>query len=186
MTCIVGIADQGKVYIGGDSMISDSDSGWYNTVCQKVFIREAGNSTFIYGGSGLPRLDDIMLYEFNPPVFDTTKSVDAYIHGDFTRELIAVCKRVEFASKKNEMIRVPHSGMLLGFHGRLYQWSVDFAFMTTPSWGAAEGQGGQPAAAILYSLYGQILDPTARCMQALEASEAVTCSVRRPFTVLSL
>lgn len=178
MTCIVAVADDKTVWMGGDSV---SISGWdaYRNTDAKVWRK----GEFLMGSSGDTRLSQLLRHAFTPPEI-TEGSLASYFAGPFTNALRECLKASGYAEKQNE--KEKHEGYyLVGLRGRIFILWGDYSHIE-PSWGyAAIGCGGGYAEGSMYATredHG--LDPRRRVQIALEAAERHSAGVRGPFTIL--
>lgn len=99
MTCIVGLVDKGKVYIGGDS--AGVNSFWDLTIRadSKVFI----NGPFIMGFTSSFRMGQLLRYKLKTPSRfkndGTQKEIYEYMVTDFVDAVRQCLKDGGYASK---------------------------------------------------------------------------------------
>ena len=78
MTCIVGVAKSGKVYIGADSLGSNGLTKEIRKEC-KVFK----NGDFLIGGTTSFRMLDLLKWKFNPPTVKDGDDLHRFMVVDF-------------------------------------------------------------------------------------------------------
>lgn len=177
MTCIVGLVDNGTVYIGADSAtLSDLT----RTIQEdfKIFKKKK----FLIATSGACRLTQILRYQFNPPEYSKKryKSVTDYIAGDFI-EGCRRCLRENGFSYKEKDQEFFDGCFLVGFKDELFDISCDFTVMKVNNY-ATLGSGRDIALGVLYSVKGS---PEERITKALEAAAAFNVGVAPPFKIMT-
>lgn len=177
MTCIAGIAQDGKVWIGGDSA---GVAGYALTVRadEKVFV----SGEFVYGFTSSFRMGDLLRYAFSPPE-QTSKQCDrAFLVTSWVDALRACLKAGGFAKIENGVER--GGTFLVGYRGHLYEVNGDFQVGEAASGYAAVGCGDEFAHGALFATKtGK--DAKARVLTALSAAENHSAGVRGPFKVVS-
>ncbi len=174
MTCIVGLVDNGKVYVGGDSA---GVAGWNLTVRadQKVFK----NGSMIMGFTSSFRMGQLLRHAFTVPDHDPRTDIDKYMVTTFINAVRQCLKDGGMASKSNE---VEQGGcFLVGYRGQLFEIDSDYQVGKPIDGFAAVGCGAQVAHGALYAT--SELDPRKRVLLALEAAERFSAGVRGPFIV---
>jgi len=176
MTCIVGLVHDGVVYMGGDSAgVTGYDIA--TRADEKVFT----NGDFIMGFTTSFRMGQILRYSFDPPEQSVKKDDMKYLVTDFIDNVRNAFSDAGFLSKDDG---VEEGGtFLFGYKGSLYQVDSDFQIGRPLDKFAAIGCGGQIAMGAMYASKNNP-DPITRITQALEAAEAFSAGVRRPFIVL--
>jgi ATP-dependent protease HslVU (ClpYQ) peptidase subunit len=177
MTCIVGIAHEGKVFMGGDSC--GSSYNWQQVGNPKVFVVDG---KFLIGCTTSFRMIDLLRFELKVEDQKTDMSDDEFIRTVFIRAVRACFKEhgwLEKESGKNE-----GGNFLVGYKGTLYEVQDDFSVLNSPKEGMSVGSGTSAARGSLYTTREE-KDAEARVTKALEAAEAVATGVRAPFIVLS-
>lgn len=178
MTCIAGIAQGGKVWIGGDSVGADM-STYSMTVRadEKVFRK----GEFAYGFTSSFRMGDLLRYAFAPPE-QTAKQGDREYLCTAWMDSLRVCMATGgFKQTENGVETV--GTFLLGYRGTLYQVCDNLQVAVAASGYDACGCGRDIAKGSLFSTKG---DPRRRIITALRAAEAGMVVVRGPFKVVSV
>lgn len=170
MTCIVGIAHEGKVYMGADSC--GSSYSWQQVGNPKVF--HVGE--FLIGCTTSFRMIDLLRFELKVDQSIWGQSDDDYLRTTFIRAVRALFKEHGFG-------RDDGGNFLVGFRGKLYEVQNDFSVLNSPIEGMSVGSGGVAARGSLYTTKGT-RTPQERVQVALEAAEAIIPSVRGPFVIL--
>lgn len=145
MTCIVGIVDDGEVYIGGDSRGSTP----YNYVTRKTpKVFKIGE--FIFGYTSSFRMGQIIQRHFCPPEETKNMDEDDYIYNNVIEHLIKILKDKGYA--RIEANEVSGGTFLMGFRGRLFEISSDFQIGENIESYHAVGSGGITARSSLWTI----------------------------------
>lgn len=177
MTCIVGLVEKGKVYIGGDSA---GVSGYALQIRadRKVFR----NGDFIMGFTSSFRMGQLLAHSLKPPRRHATDDVYAYMVTDFVNAVRECLKAGGYAEKHNEAERA--GTFLVGYAGRLFSVHGDYQVGETVHGFDACGCGEQIALGALAVSHNQ--KPERRIRDALNAAEQFSAGVRAPFHIESL
>lgn len=177
ITCIVGLIDSGKVFIGGDSA---GVGGLSLTVRadEKVFI----NGEFIMGFTSSFRMGQLLRYSLKPPKYHPDVDLCEFMVTDFINA-VRECLKAGGVAKKDKEEETAGT-FLVGFKGKLFKIedSYQVGVPTLPY--DACGCGQDIALGAMYS--NSSLPPIERITQALEAAEQFSAGVRRPFIVKEL
>lgn len=180
MTCIVGVQEKGRAWIGGDAA-SVSGSTVYEVGAAKVFR----NGDYVIGGTTSWRMLDLLRYKLQPPPPPPGPPDCGFMVIEFVERLRECMKAGGFARKENE---VESAGtILVSVSGRLFRVDSDYQ-VDAPAAYCAIGSGRDPALGALFATEGQRGPGGAgrrRAFLALEASAAHNAYVRPPFTLLS-
>ncbi len=178
MTAIVGLIDDGKIYMGADSA---GVNGWLQHTSradQKVFERKK----FLFGFTSSFRMGQLLQYKMGIPLHDPEKEVFAYMVEDFVEAVRSCLKTGGYARKDNE----EESGgtFLVGYRSRLFRIDGDYQVGESIIGYDACGCGEQPALGSLHSTAGiESLKPKQRIQMALEAAQEFSAGVREPFHI---
>ena len=173
MTCIVGLVDDGKVYIGGDS----AGVGGYDLTVRadkKVFR----NGDFVMGFTSSFRMGNLLQHTLEPPRRHPDDDIHKYMVSDFVDAVRACLKKGGYATKQNES--ETGGTFLVGYEGRLFTIHDDYQVGEGLDNFAACGCGESFALGSLYTSKGS---PRSRVLQALSAAERFSAGVRSPFHV---
>jgi ATP-dependent protease HslVU (ClpYQ) peptidase subunit len=175
VTCIVGIADKGRVWIGGDSAGSN---GWSTHIRSdtKVFR----NGPYVLGFTTSFRMGQLLRYRLQAPEPDGW-DIDRFMATTFVDAVRQCLKDGGWAKTDNGQER--GGTFLVGYRDRLYEIEDDFQIGYTACGYAAVGSGYLVALGSLYATTGS--DAAERVSQALKAAEHFTGGVCGPFTVLA-
>lgn len=177
MTCIVGIVEDGSVYVGGDSAAATHGWGISTRVDAKVGLV----GEFAIGYTDSFRMGQVLLHRFQPPPIEG--DLMAYMVGPFVDELRRTLKLAGYAERQNE--RESAGTFLVGVRGRLFRICSDYQVGESTDGYDSVGCGADIALGSLYSS-GLVLGngPRARISEALSAAEHFSGGVRRPFKLV--
>lgn len=175
MTCIVGLVENGRVYLGGDSA---GVAGLDLTIRadQKVFK----NSDYVMGFTSSFRMGQLLRYAFEPPVPEEGEDINKFMATRFIDAVRKCLKDGGYARKKDE--EESAGTFLVGYKGHLFFIDNDYQVGIPITGFDAVGCGYQIARGAMYATKGQ--KPTHRIMTALEAAELFSAGVRRPFVLV--
>lgn len=182
MTCIVGLVEDGKVYIGGDSA---GIAGYSTTVRadSKVFK----NGPFIMGFTSSFRMGQILRYKFKAPKQAKSKTDLEYMATDFIDAVIKCFEKNKFSTTVEGGIRITGGTFLVGYKGNIYTIEDDFQVGLPTEKFASVGCGQDLALGSLFSTKNLIInDPKRRIVLALEAATLYSAGVLPPYTILNL
>jgi hypothetical protein len=176
MTCIVGIAHKGKVWIGGDSIgIAGLDQTPRSDA--KVFTR----GEFAFGFTSSFRMGQILRYSLKLPSIPDGKDLYEYMVTDFINAVRKCLKAGGYARKESE----EESGgtFLVGVRGRLFKICSDYQVGESLRSYESVGCGESYA---LGSLHGQssLSNPKKAIVKALEAATEFSAGVKPPYVVV--
>lgn len=175
MTCIVGIAHKGKVYLGGDSA---GVSGLDITVRKdkKVFQ----NGEFVMGFTSSFRMGQILQYTFTPPEVEIEDDdLMAYMVRKFIPAVRKTFKEEGYAAIESN--REKGGCFLVGVRGRLFQIDSDFQVGEHLNGMAAVGCGESYAYGSLFAQRDTKMDAPEKLENALEAAAFFSGGVVAPF-----
>jgi len=172
MTCIVGLVDKDKVYIGGDSAAS---SGFQISIRKDPKVFKVGE--FIFGCEGSFRMIQLLKYSFIPPRIKY-KDISKYLCTEFADEIKKLMKE---GMSENEGSKF--GSFLIGYKNRLFEFDDDLQLGENLNGMEAIGCGGDIALGALFATVGNL--PEARIKKALEASASFSTGVAAPFHVIS-
>jgi len=181
MTCIAGVAKDGKVYMGGDSAITDEGAGIVSRMhLPKVFIK----GEFIVGYAGSARFGKLMqhvfIYPKVPNNIRTSEQLDAFLNGIVVTDLKKQAQEMSLEKEEKEDFAV-----LVGLRGHLFEFDEDWAMFEVGRNYNAIGSGAGVALGSLYTTEAW-KDPSKRIRVALEAASLYTPYVGEPFDILSI
>jgi ATP-dependent protease HslVU (ClpYQ) peptidase subunit len=178
MTCIAGLIDNGKVYIGGDSAgVSPSTYGLTVRADSKVFKK----GEFIFGFTSSFRMGQLLRYKLHTPYHRPEMPVDEYMNTEFVDAIRTCLKEGGYA----QVDKGEESGgvFLVGYRGRLFKIDSDYQVAEGVDNMAACGCGEAIALGSLFSTANFEMAPEMRVKNALTAAERFSAGVRGPFIV---
>lgn len=186
MTCIVGIAANGKVWMGGDSLASDKITG-VQIRHPKVFVKSVPTTDgdpidMLIGCCGSFRMMQVLEYGFKSPEYDTTREVIEYLATDWVDCLRDVFVKKGVAKKGKEIESFTGS-FLLGFRGEIYTVEETYQLIGVESQEATCGTGGDYALGSLYTSRNSRWNPHKRILTALECAAAHNIQTSAPFDI---
>lgn len=173
MTCIIGMVQDGKVYMGGDSQVSRSGN-FYITQREKVF--RVGE--FIIGSAGSIRMSNIMQYHFSPTPIEI-ENIDRYMVINFVEQIRGIFKDLGFSTIENNVESCGE--FLVGVRGKLYRIDSDFQVDREVFDIMAVGSGENHAMGAMLALSDLL--PEQRIRRSLEIVSQLNCTVCAPFYV---
>jgi len=177
MTCIIGLVEDKKVYIGGDSYTSD---GWHinETARRKIFEKDK----FLIGTSGSIRVSQLLRHKISPRRQYENEDDDEYMvlaFADAVRETLKDSGALDSSGVGDAM--GGRSQCLVGYKGKLYHFDMDFQVDRYAENFDAVGIGAHFAVAAMMAL--RDMKPIERIKRALEITSHFCEGVRAPFYV---
>jgi ATP-dependent protease HslVU (ClpYQ) peptidase subunit len=173
MTAIVGLAHNNRIWIGGDSALSDGDDTLVISRDPKVFRRADG---LIIGFCGSLRFGQLVALTQFPR---RGPDVDLWVRQDVCKALRQGARDAGFelgcGADQDD------SQALLGVSGELYVLDVGAVAYRPADAFAAVGSGSSWALGAMHVSRGR---PKARLVGALEAAERFCRSVRGPWVIV--
>lgn len=114
MTCVCGIAESGRIHLGGDAIAVGGYSMHVRTT-PKVFA----SGPFVIGCASSFRAADVVRYKFSPPLPHPTDDLHCYMATVFVDALRDALKTNGVQSVENSVEEVEMS-MLIGVGGQLF------------------------------------------------------------------
>ncbi|MEV6791284.1 hypothetical protein AB0M87_04625 [Streptomyces sp. NPDC051320] len=173
MTAIVGLAQDGRVYLGGDSA---GVAGYSLTVRTdaKVFT----NGLYAMGFTTSFRMGQLLRYAFQPP--RPKGDLSRFMVTTFVDALRTCLKDGGWAKKNADQEEA--GTFLVGVHGQLFTIHDDYQVAEPADLYAAVGCGHELATGALFATAGTDMKPRRRIRVALEAAEHASAGVRGPFS----
>lgn len=174
MTCIVGLVDGDRVWMGGDSA---GVSGLDITV--RADTKVFRNGELLIGFTNSFRMGQLLAHRLVPPPREPGQDLFRYMVIDFVDAVRQVLKDGGYAHKSNE---VETGGtFLVAAEGRLFAIQSDYQVGEAMRGYHAIGCGADYALGSLASTAG--LSAEERVRRALECAELFSGGVRAPFTI---
>lgn len=173
MTCIVGIAAEGKVFMGADS----AGVGGYD-IANRKDVKVFKSEGLVIGCTSSFRMIQLLQYQLHPPKRHPDTDVMKYMVTDFVEAVRTCFRNGGFMKKEAE---VEQGGcFLVGCAGRLFQVHGDFQVAERADGFDACGCGESYALGALASLPPGMA-PLERLNYALSIAERFSAGVRGPF-----
>lgn len=174
MTCIVGLVDDGNVYMGADSAGSDGYTIEYRAD-PKLFT----NNGYLMGFTTSFRMGQILHHNFDP----SPPEGNPYAHmvKTFIPEAMEALHNNIWL--KNKDAKAEGGTFMVGFDGRLFTVYDDFQVAEIKSGINSVGSGAAYALGSLYATRKIDMLPKDRVKQALEAAAHFSPSVAKPFLI---
>lgn len=183
MTTIVGLVHAGRIYMGGDSCVTEGDSIWLQGQ-PKVFALGPVLVGIFGSGSFESAMRSITWQR--PP------DGEGWLRDELPARVREVVEAQVPEDGSDADTRPRHeSGAMIGYRGKLWYLEASGALCPYAGTWAAAGSGADPARAVLrYTASRTVrkalaLTPRDRLAAALEAAEALTANTRRPFKYVS-
>lgn len=175
MTCIAGVAHQGKVYVGGDSA---GLAGWdlVSRADEKVFAI----GEFVFGFTDSFRMGQLLRYSLAPPSINQDACLERYMATDFVDAVRECLRKGGYARKTNEA--EAGGQFLVGVRGRLFAVHEDYQVAESRDGYDAIGCGHAYAKGALAVTEDQ--PPEKRLRAALSVAERHSGGVRGPFVLV--
>jgi hypothetical protein len=176
VTCIVGVIEGDKVWMGGDS-------AWMcgTQLTLRATPKVFRNGPFLFGCCGSGRVRDVLCDAFEPPKHTRGMNVARYMRGPFVDGLREALKRAGTLQKKNDVEELLDSAVLVAYRGRLFEIQCDFQVGESIDGFNSVGCGSDVALGAL--VVSDNVQPRKRLLAALSAAERYNTGVRRPFYV---
>jgi len=181
MTCIVGMVDSGRVYIGADSA---TVSNWLlrETKLRKVFRY----GDFIIGGCGTFRMLQVLEHHLAVEDHPSGWTDMSYMVRCFIPAVRKCMSEHGFAKIENN--QEEGGSFLVGYHGHLFSVGSDFQIGENAARFDAVGRGDELALGAMYALQHTVesITPEAKITICLEAAAHFDMSVGPPFHIETL
>ena len=175
MTCIVGLVEDGKVYIGADSCSVD---GWETRVLRVAKVFRLGE--FIIGYTTSFRMGQILQHHLSIEPKQENEPDEAYLVRVFIEAARKCLKDFGFTTVDKN---VESGGVfLVGYRQRLYRVSSDFQITEFEERLDAVGRGREYALGAMLAL--RDVTPVDRIQQALSITGHLCGVVMGPYQVL--
>jgi hypothetical protein len=183
-TCIVGLAEDGKVWIGGDSASIHKDTlRLFTRKDEKVFIRTGpDNTSWIFGYTTSYRMGQLIRYVLELPALDDRNNIQSFMVKKFIPALQKCLSENGYQQKEKDQVK--GGAFLVGLLGQLFAIQDDYQVGILAGGYMAVGCGDHLALGAMYATIG--LEPDRRLIMALKAAEEFSAGVRGPFTILSI
>lgn len=181
MTCVVGIIEKGRVYIGADSCITDGAmQATVATPDSKVW--KLGE--FLFGGAGGFREVQVMRHKLAPPPLVEGQEPPQYLTAQFIDAMRATCEQSGVLSNEDGTDSMG-AHFLVACRGELYEIGSDFCVSQAQQEFHAIGSGRCFALGALHVLPSS-MKPTTRIRKALETACLFDPYCAPPFSIQSV
>ena len=182
MTCIIGIVEKDKIYMGADSL--GSASTWCKTrKDKKICIKKSVDDIeFIIGYTSSYRMGQLLRYNLQIPRVDKLE-LHEYMVTKFIPAIRECFKDGGYARKKDDEEK--GGQFLVGVKNRLFQIECDYQVGESVHNYDSVGCGFELALGSLFST-ADIEAPENRINIALEAAEEFSNGVRKSFNIMSI
>ena len=187
MTCIVGLVEDGYIFMGGDRCGGDVDTYRVTTIASpKVFAkgsRVSDQPEMIIGYTSSFRLGQLLQYDLVLPKIDCEGLGMVYMVKKFIPAVHDLLQNAGWVFKKDD--RHYGGNFLVGAFGALYEIDSDFAIIELPGLGAV-GCGGAYALGAMDALANSCPNQSTRISYALSAAARFNAFVMPPFDAVRL
>jgi ATP-dependent protease HslVU (ClpYQ) peptidase subunit len=175
VTCIVGVLDGDRIWIGGDSAAL---SGWFSVARkdEKVFK----NGPFTMGFTTSFRMGQLLRYALVPPTRRAGESIEKFMVTTFIDAVRACLKAGGYAEKEKE--RETGGEFLVAYGGRLFAIDNDYQVEEVVHGFVAIGCAREVAMGALHATGGR--PGRERLLVALSAAAEFSAAVRPPFVTM--
>ena len=170
MSTVIGMVDNGKVWLGADSYATTSEGERRRMVAEKIFT----NGPYIIGFIGSVRTGQVVKPEYFKPPEELYQFPDALLAQFKEKGCLAI-------NSDNQCV-LQESNFLIGTpDGRLHEILVDFQMNEIEDF-TAVGSGSAFALGSLFTTRNQ-KDPKKRIITALKAASEYDMSTGPPFVI---
>lgn len=176
MTCIIGLKEQNKIWIGADSATSDGYE--IRTLNEDKVFRV---NEFLFGFAGSPRISQIIQHHL--AISQTNKFLDnkTFLIKVLIEDIRVTLETYGIDKDSSDLL---HSVCIVGYRSELYSIYSDFQLHGVADNVLAVGSGSSYALGAMHVL--KELEPRKRILKALNASAYFATTVQKPFKILSL
>jgi ATP-dependent protease HslVU (ClpYQ) peptidase subunit len=186
MTCVVGYEFDGRLFLGGDSYISNGSDGY--SICPTPKVYKIG--TLGVGICGSVRVEQILESSLKKHI---GKKKGKISEEYFVNTLIPKIKK-DMQEENCLIVKDDDDGMkmkgnssfLFGIDKKLYSMGVDFSLWRSESPYAAIGTGAVYALGAFEILKDLKISPEEKIHAALKASAKLCSYVRAPYTLVEV
>lgn len=181
MTCVVGLVEDGIVYMGADSIGSN---GRAYSIRQepKIFKRNTDHGEFLFGHTTSFRFGQLLQYGLKIPKHPSGVSDCKYMAIHFIDAVRKALTDGGYATKKDE---VETGGTaLIGYRGKMWEMEGDYQIASVNGNGGAVGCGYEAALGALYAMKDTDLSAEQKILISLHAAESCIVNVRGPFKII--
>ncbi len=179
MTAIVGVVNDGDVWLGGDAC--GASPNWRAALkTPKLVELHTGSGTLVLGYTTSFRFGQILQYRTEPP-YDVRKDAEEYLVKEFVPTVRNALQSEGWLKKEND--REESGSALVGYRSRLFEFSSDLSFIETEVGLSAVGSGCEYALGAMLCASNQQWAAIAILEAGLQAAAAFTPGVMAPFFI---
>ncbi|MER9680822.1 hypothetical protein NKJ23_16020 [Mesorhizobium sp. M0184] len=171
MTCIVGLVDKGRVYLGGDSASIDGTD-----ITLRADPKVFRNGDFVMGYTTSFRLGNLLQHSLVPPRHHPDDDIRKFMVTEFIDAVRDCLKNGGYAATGTDA--EAGGTFLVGYQGRLFSIQDDYQVGEGLDGFMACGCGEKYALGSLGTSTGR---PRDRVLKALSLAERWSAGVRAPF-----
>jgi ATP-dependent protease HslVU (ClpYQ) peptidase subunit len=175
MTCIIGLSENGQVYMGADSCASN---GWEARITKLPKMFRVGK--FLIGFTGSIRMGQILQYHLDIPP-QGEEPDEEYLVRIFVETVREALKEYGYAKIENNQEK--GGSFLIGYKGKLFCFDSDFQINSFKEDIDAVGSGREYALGAMMAL--KDLKPEDRIKRSLEIASEFSIYVRKPFFIFN-
>lgn len=165
MSVVVGLVDNGEVYMGADSLCASLDGTW---VREDAASKVARRGQFLIGIVGKCRVSDILFGALT--AMQAEPDPDEYVRWNVVQQIRAALE-IGGALKVKDGVESMEAEVLLGGYGRLFHIVSNFGVVEPKKYHAI-GSGAQYALGALHVMDGENWLPSSKLSMAVEAAAA--------------
>jgi hypothetical protein len=182
MTCIAGIIENTKIFIGAESAGTDSDANLTIRKAPKVFrVRD-----FLIGGAGSFRINQIVEHVFIPPPRPARMNIKRYMVSEFIPELRLTLLNQGALNTIKGTTQEYDGNFLVGYKEHLFLIYDDFDVEEIQEHYHACGCASAYALGALYASGRINAGPEERLEQAIQAAVKFSGACRGPIIIRSI
>jgi ATP-dependent protease HslVU (ClpYQ) peptidase subunit len=176
MTCIIGVKEKGKVYIGGDSAgVSGID------ICVRQDVKVFQNGPFLIGCCGSFRMIQLLQFDFKPPEHPVG-------HDDLRYMVTSVVPQIQYCFRDGGFLEINNNVLtgglfLIAYRNTLYTICSDFQVGCNKNQLDAIGCGAYYALGAMEAL-NKKYKAKERIKKSLQIATKYSGGVRPPFLIL--
>lgn len=192
MTCIVGIAENGQVWLGGDSFggheyhKQTTKNPKVFPVAVKIMGKQDTPQPMLIGVCGSFRIMNILEHGLEELlIHDDEMDIREWMTEFFAEKVRELFKNRGVTQMLNDTEEAHSAEFLIGFKGQLFTLQGDFAVIDWHDDVHAIGAGEEFALGSLHTSAGRVKSPVKRIELALAAAATYSPLVSPPFTVIA-
>lgn len=184
MTCVVGLVENGVVYIGADSLGSNYMTKKIRS--DKKVFRSNDVAKGVFGFAGSYRMGQILMYANS--LIDSRDEPNInhkYMVTNFIPRLRSLFTQEGFEYTNSGQASASGGVFLFGYDDKLYAMYDDYQIAEPTHSYLAIGSGELHATGSLYSTEGLEMTPQERIIKALKSAQEFAVGVEGPFYIIN-